>query len=313
MLEREVVDKSPNVHFDDIADLDDTKKLLQEAVLLPILMPDYFKGIRRPWKGICMFGPPGTGKTMLAKAIATQGKTTFFNVSVSGLSSKWRGESEKLVRILFEMARFYGPSTIFFDEIDAIASARGGGNEHEASRRVKAELLVQMDGVGVVSSAGANEGQEGEPQKNVMVLAATNRPWDLDDAIRRRLEKRIYIPLPTAVGREQLFRINLKGLNVAEGVNFEQLIATTEGYSGADLANVCRDAAMMPLRKQIKEGKIDIMKLAQHKDNISELQSEINQPLTMEDFQEAIRNVNKSVNQSQLDEYAQWMAEFGST
>lgn len=193
MLEREVVDKSPNVHFDDIADLDDTKKLLQEAVLLPILMPEYFKGIRRPWKGICMFGPPGTGKTMLAKAIATQGKTTFFNVSVSGLSSKWRGESEKLVRILFEMARFYGPSTIFFDEIDAIASARGGGNEHEASRRVKAELLVQMDGVNVVSSASANDADaEGEAtSKNVMVLAATNRPWDLDDAIRRRLEKRI--------------------------------------------------------------------------------------------------------------------------
>lgn len=193
MLEREVVDKSPNVQFDDIADLDDTKKLLQEAVLLPILMPEYFKGIRRPWKGICMFGPPGTGKTMLAKAIATQGKTTFFNVSVSGLSSKWRGESEKLVRILFEMARFYGPSTIFFDEIDAIASARGGGNEHEASRRVKAELLVQMDGVNVVSSASANDADaEGEATaKNVMVLAATNRPWDLDDAIRRRLEKRI--------------------------------------------------------------------------------------------------------------------------
>ena len=100
------------------------------------------------------------------------------------------------------MARFYGPSTIFFDEIDAIAGSRGGGNEHEASRRVKAELLVQMDGVGGASSAGANAEQDTEAaSKNVMVLAATNRPWDLDEAIRRRLEKRIYIPLPTEAGR----------------------------------------------------------------------------------------------------------------
>lgn len=176
MLEREVLDKNPQVHFDDIADLDETKKLLQEAVLLPILMPQFFKGIRRPWKGILMFGPPGTGKTMLAKAVATTGKTVFLNVSAASLASKWRGESEKLVRILFEMARFYGPSTIFFDEIDALASSRGGG-EHESSRRVKAELLVQMDGVGSASSASANENQdENEAKKNVMVLAATNRP-----------------------------------------------------------------------------------------------------------------------------------------
>ena len=141
-LERDVIERNPNVSFDDIASLLEAKKILQEAVLLPILMPHYFKGIRRPWKGVLMFGPPGTGKTMLAKAVATQGKTTFFNISASSLSSKWRGESEKLVRILFEMARFYAPTTIFMDEIDAIAGSRGGAGEHEASRRVKAELLI---------------------------------------------------------------------------------------------------------------------------------------------------------------------------
>lgn len=184
MLERDIMERNPNVSFDSIAELDEAKQLLQEAVLWPIMMPELFTGLRRPPRGVLLYGPPGTGKTMLAKAIATSGKTTFFNVSASSLASKWRGESEKLVRILFEMARFYAPTTIFFDEIDSLGSKRGESSEHEASRRVKTELLIQMDGV--ASSAG-----EGEERKTVMVLAATNRPWDLDEALRRRLEKRI--------------------------------------------------------------------------------------------------------------------------
>lgn len=141
MLERDVVDRNPQVNFNDIAELEDAKKTLKEAVLLPLYMPNYFKGIRRPWKGVLLFGPPGTGKTMLAKAVATQGKTTFFNITSSSISSKWKGESEKLVRILFEMARFYAPTTIFMDEIDAIAGARSSG-EHESNRRVKSEMLI---------------------------------------------------------------------------------------------------------------------------------------------------------------------------
>lgn len=281
MLERDVIDRNPNVSFDDIAGLEDCKKCLKEAVLLPIMMPHFFTGIRRPWKGVLMFGPPGTGKTLLAKAVATCGATTFFNVSASSLASKYRGESEKLVRILFEMARYYAPTTIFMDEIDALAGQRGGADESEGSRRVKAELLIQMDGANSTSSAGANEAAEqeekGSGSKNIMVLAATNRPQDLDEALRRRLEKRVYIPLPTPEGRKKMLEINMQGLDLEDNIDWDYIVKMTDGFSGADMSNVCREAAMMPLRRRLKASGIDVEK-------IDELRKEIDVPVSMLDF-----------------------------
>ncbi|RYR20556.1 hypothetical protein Ahy_B03g065729 [Arachis hypogaea] len=200
-------------------------------------------GIRRPWKGVLMFGPPETGKTLLAKAVATECGTTFFNVSSATLASKWRGESERMVRYLFDLARAYAPSTIFIDEIDSLCNARGASGEHESSRRVKSELLVQVDGVNNSST------NEDGTRKIVMVLAATNFPWDIDEALRRRLEKRIYIPLLNFESRKELIRINLK--TVAPDVNIDDVARRTEGYSGDDLTNVCCDASLNGMRRKI--------------------------------------------------------------
>ena len=309
MLEQEVVETNPNVSFDDIADLENAKKTLQETVFLPLIIPDFFKGIRRAWKGVLLYGPPGTGKTLLAKALATQGKTTFFNLHSSSFASKWRGESEKLVRIVFEMAKFYAPTTIFIDEVDALCSKRGEGNEGEASRRVKAEMLVQMDGIGSESKEDEKGNKDKDKPKLITVIGATNRPWDLDDAIRRRFEKRIYIPLPTAVGREELFKINTKGIKLGNDFDVKKLVKLSDGYSGADIANVCREAAFMPMRKNWDMNKgmklEDIVKNTNFKENL-------NVAIMMNDFLQALKNISKSVSNNDLKEYDNWTKEFKS-
>lgn len=299
MLERDVLETTPGVRWDDVAGLTEAKRLLEEAVVLPLWMPEYFQGIRRPWKGVLMFGPPGTGKTLLAKAVATECGTTFFNVSSATLASKWRGESERMVRCLFDLARAYAPSTIFIDEIDSLCNARGASGEHESSRRVKSELLVQVDGV---NNTGTNE--DGS-RKIVMVLAATNFPWDIDEALRRRLEKRIYIPLPNFESRKELIRINLKTVEVAADVDIDEVARRTEGYSGDDLTNVCRDASLNGMRRKIAGKTRDEIK-NMSKDEISK------DPVAMCDFEEALAKVQRSVSQADIEKHEKWFSEFGS-
>ena len=248
IISREIYQAATHVTFDDIVALDDAKALLYEAVQLPLKFPFLFSGLLRPWKGILLHGPPGTGKTLLARAVAAECKTTFFNISASTLVSKWRGDSEKLVRALFELARYHAPSTVFLDEIDSILGTRGGGGdgagaEHEASRRMKTELLIQMDGLG----GGSNHIGE-----QVFVMAASNLPWDLDTALLRRLEKRVCIPLPTVEARESMLRKHL-GDRATDGLDFSQMAGSMEGYSGADLELVCREAAMRPVRRLVSK------------------------------------------------------------
>jgi len=295
-VERDMMDLQLNVTFDDIASLDLAKRTLNEAVTLPLLIPEYFTGIREPWKGVLLFGPPGTGKTLLAKAVASMNGVRFFNCSSSTMTSKWRGESEKLVREVFQMARHYAPSIIFFDEVDALVSSRGGAGEHEASRRFKAELLSQMDGIGGAAEAG----------RGVMVLATTNCPWELDEALRRRLEKRIHIPLPDQQSRAAMFRIHLRGVALEEAVDCDHLARLTDGYSGADIKVICRDASLMPMRRLLQgRSPQEVVEL--------KAQGKLDVSLTAEDFRAALSSTAPSVSPEHLGRFAAWEKEFASS
>ena len=314
ILETIVGDK-PNVKWTDIAGLHEAKKSLHEALIMPIKYPNFFVGNVKPWKGILLYGPPGTGKTFIAKACATECESTFFSVSSSDLMSKYVGESEKMIKTLFKLANEKAPSIIFIDEIDSMCGNRSEG-ENESSRRVKTEFLVQMQGVG-----SANE--------KVLVLGATNLPWALDPAVRRRFEKRIYISLPDEEARIYLLRNKLKGLD--ENLSDEDLkhvSSKTQGYSGSDLEVLAKDAAMEPLRfaqdtrkfkKVTKEdGKVGYMPIkdghADFNGSVYDLpqHSLVLPPLTKYDLLSSLERSKPSVADGDLKGFKKWHKEFGS-
>ena len=286
LIMSEVMDHGPPVAWDDIAGLEYAKTTIKEIVVWPMLRPDIFTGLRGPPKGILLFGPPGTGKTLIGKCIACQSGATFFSISASSLTSKWVGEGEKMVRALFAIARCHQPAVIFIDEIDSLLSQRTDG-EHDSSRRIKTEFLVQLDGAATAA------------EDRVLVVGATNRPQEIDEAARRRLAKRLYIPLPEAAARLQIVNnLMAQEKNQLREQELFGVVTATQGFSGADMTQLCREAALGPIRS-IQLG------------DITTITAEQVRPIMYNDFQVALTTVRPSVSSKDLDLYEEWNKTFG--
>ncbi|XP_019508517.1 PREDICTED: fidgetin-like protein 1 [Hipposideros armiger] len=287
LIMNEIMDRGPPVNWEDIAGVEFAKATIKEIVVWPMLRPDIFTGLRGPPKGILLFGPPGTGKTLIGKCIASQSGATFFSISASSLTSKWVGEGEKMVRALFAVARCQQPAVIFIDEIDSLLSQRADG-EHESSRRIKTEFLVQLDGATTSS------------EDRILVVGATNRPQEIDEAARRRLVKRLYIPLPEASARKQIVTslMSKEQCSLSED-EVELVVQQSDGFSGADMTQLCREASLGPIRS---------LQTA----DIATITPDQVPPIAYVDFENAFRTVRPSVSPKDLELYENWNKTFGS-
>ena len=272
---REVAVEVPTVRWEDVGDLEEAKQELKEAVEWPLKNPQAFKrmGIDPP-KGILLYGPPGCGKTLLARAVATESEANFITIKGPEVFSKWVGESEKAIREVFRKARMSAPAIIFFDEIDSLVPRRGlGYADSGVTERVISQLLTEMDGIITL--------------ENVVVIAATNRPDIVDPAILRpgRFDRLIYVPEPDEEGRYQIFKIHTKKMPLAKDVDLKYLARMTRGYSGADIKALCREAAMIALRRDMSAKEV-----------------------TLEDFKEAMKKIPPSIS-SDMEKWYKGFAE----
>jgi len=286
VLESSIVSETLDLTLDDVAGLEDVKRSLREAIVLPLKRPDLFTGSRQPWRGILLHGPPGCGKTMIAKATAGDIKATFFNISAAVLVSKWLGESEKLVKRLYELAKEKQPSIIFIDEVDSLTQSRSE-NENDAMRRVKTQLLSSMEGI------------SSNKDDRVVTIGATNVPWEIDSAFRRRFQRRIYVPLPDEKARKIIFEINSRGIELDKSIDFKKLSKITNDYTGSDIANICREAIMAPIRELDSTNMIDDSSIKARE-------------VTHNDYTNALKNVSKSVSKQELIKFIEWDKEFGA-
>jgi transitional endoplasmic reticulum ATPase len=271
---REVYIEVSTVHWDDIGGLDDVKQHLKESVEWPLKTPEIFSrlGIKPP-KGILLYGPPGCGKTLLARAVATESEANFISIKGPEVFSKWVGESEKAIREVFRKARMAAPAVIFFDEMDSLTPRRGAGfSDSGVSERVISQLLTEMDGIVTL--------------QDIVVVAATNRPDMVDPAVLRpgRFDRLIYVPEPDEKSRLQIFKLYTKGMPLSKDVDVNQLAVAAKYYSGADIESLCREAAMHALRRDVKAAEV-----------------------TMKDFQDALKEVGPSVTPDMEKWYKSFM------
>jgi transitional endoplasmic reticulum ATPase len=300
---RETVVEVPDVTWDDIGGLEQTKKELQELILYPIEHPEKFhKFGMQPSKGVLFYGPPGCGKTLMAKAVANECSSNFISVKGPELLTMWFGQSEENVREVFDKARGAAPCVLFFDELDSIGTARGSshGDAGGAGDRVMNQLLTEMDGVGA--------------KKNVFFIGATNRPDILDEALIRpgRLDQLIYIPLPDVPSRISIMKAVLRKTPIAPNVNVEFIAQLTEGFSGADITELCQRATKSAIREAIEA---EEQRRALMKDNPDgeDQMMEIDDPvptLTRKHFEEALSNARKSVKTYDLERFEQFRKNF---
>ncbi|MCD6591075.1 MAG: ATP-binding protein [Candidatus Aenigmarchaeota archaeon] len=288
-IESMVVSEKPVTKWEDIGGLEDVKKEIKEAIILPMIhnKPDFVDSPRV----ILLYGPPGTGKTLLAKAASSTLNANFFDARISSLLSKYFGESSKIIDMLFEKARSMQPSVIFMDEFDAIMLSRDS-DIHEGTRRVISQILVEIEGFRTAKD------------EKVILIAATNKPWDLDDAMISRFQRRIYVPLPDHEARKQIFEIHLKGTTL-DNISLDDLAEKSEGYSGRDIANVCREAIMFMIREQ--NPSLEELTPAQIEKYSMNYRS-----LTRDDFDFAFSKVKRTVDDETVKKYEEWKERFGS-
>ncbi|ENN70269.1 spastin isoform X2 [Dendroctonus ponderosae] len=283
----EIVEGGPQVQWEDIVGQETAKQALQEMVILPSLRPELFTGLRTPARGLLLFGPPGNGKTLLARAVATECQATFFSISAASLTSKYVGDGEKMVRALFAIARELQPSIIFIDEVDSLLSERSN-NEHESSRRLKTEFLVEFDGL-----------PSNPETERVLVMAATNRPQELDEAALRRFTKRVYVTLPDLETRIKLLKklLSKQGCSLTQQ-ELKRLATLTEGYSASDLTALAKDAALGPIRELQPE-------------QVKQLDPNAVRSITMADFLDSLKRIRRSVSPHSLVAYEKWSLQYG--